>query len=97
MFPALQDDWILGTHVWRARYAQPVVVRGYRRLIPSIDTPIAGLFLCSMAQVFPEDRGTNYAIREGRAAARTIAETLHRVAQPRLEAPELGLTSTSIA
>jgi hypothetical protein len=29
-----------------------------------------------MAQVYPEDRGTNYAIREGRRAARVIAESL---------------------
>ena len=28
-----------------------------------------GFHLCSMAQIYPEDRGTNYAIREGRALA----------------------------
>jgi hypothetical protein len=27
-----------------------------------------------MAQIYPEDRGTNYAIREGRAAAERIVE-----------------------
>ena len=34
------------------------------------DTPLTGLFLCTMAQVYPEDRGTNYAIREGRRGGR---------------------------
>jgi hypothetical protein len=76
MFPALTPDWILGAHVWRARYAQPIVVRRYSRLIPPVETPLPGLFLSSMAQVYPEDRGTNYAIREGRAAGRRIAEAL---------------------
>jgi protoporphyrinogen oxidase len=76
MFPALTPDWILGAHVWRARYAQPIVVRRYSKLIPPVETPLPGLFLSSMAQVYPEDRGTNYAIREGRAAGRRIAEAL---------------------
>ena len=26
--------------------------------------PIQGMHICSMAQIYPEDRGTNYAIRE---------------------------------
>ena len=76
MFPALSDTWILGAHVWRARYAQPIVVRGYSALIPAVETPIPGFYLSSMAQVYPEDRGTNYAIREGRAAGRRIADQL---------------------
>ena len=33
----------------------------------------SGLHLCSMAQIYPEDRGTNYAIREGRAIGRQFA------------------------
>ncbi|HEY4648938.1 MAG TPA: NAD(P)/FAD-dependent oxidoreductase [Gemmatimonadales bacterium] len=76
MFPALAPDWILGAHVWRARYSQPIVVRRYGALIPAVDTPLPGLYLSSMAQVYPEDRGTNYAIREGRKAGRRIAEAL---------------------
>jgi protoporphyrinogen oxidase len=76
MFPAMTGEWVLAAHVWRARYSQPIVVRHYSSLIPSVETPLAGLYLSSMAQVYPEDRGTNYAIREGRAAARRIAEAL---------------------
>jgi protoporphyrinogen oxidase len=76
MFPALEADWILDAHVWRARFAQPIVVRRYGALIPPVETPIPGLYLSTMAQVYPEDRGTNYAIREGRSAGRRIAEAL---------------------
>jgi len=76
MFPHFDRSWILGHHVWRARYAQPVVVPRYGDLIPPTTTPVKGLFLCSMAQVYPEDRGTNYAIREGRRVATTIARAL---------------------
>jgi protoporphyrinogen oxidase len=66
MFPALQDNWIMAHHLWRARWSQPVVEKHYGSLIPLEDTPFEGLHICSMAQIYPEDRGTNYAIREGR-------------------------------
>jgi protoporphyrinogen oxidase len=76
MFPSFDRSWILAHHVWRAEYAQPVVVPQYSALIPSTATPLNGLYLCSMAQVYPEDRGTNYAIREGRRAGGAIARAL---------------------
>jgi protoporphyrinogen oxidase len=76
MFPAFSREWIKGMHVWRARYAQPVVERHYSRLIPSYSTPIQGLYIVSMAQVYPEDRGTNYAVREGKYVAKLVNEAL---------------------
>lgn len=76
MFPELGGDAVLASHVWRARYAQPVVERGYRDMIPALRTPLAGLYLATMAQIYPQDRGTNYAIGQGRAAAAQIAADL---------------------
>ncbi|TNF22680.1 MAG: NAD(P)/FAD-dependent oxidoreductase [Rhodobacteraceae bacterium] len=69
MFPAFRRSWVMGHHVWRARWAQPVVERQYSRLIPDAEGPGEGLYLCSMAQIYPEDRGTNYAVRAGRQIA----------------------------
>ena len=77
MFPDVTDERVLDAHVWRARYAQPVVERGYRKLIPDMRTPIEGLFLATMAQIYPEDRGTNYAIRQGRETAHALAAALN--------------------
>ncbi|GMG81169.1 NAD(P)/FAD-dependent oxidoreductase [Paralimibaculum aggregatum] len=75
MFPEFDPASVQRHHLWRARWAQPVVERGYSRLIPPEEGP-EGLLLCSMAQIYPEDRGTNYAIREGRRlGARLAAET----------------------
>lgn len=73
MFPALSRDWILEHHVWKARWSQPVVEKHYSRLIPAEEGPCHGLHLCSMAQIYPEDRGTNYAIREGRSIGKRLA------------------------
>lgn len=72
MFPEFSHAWIRNHHVWRARWSQPVVGKHYSRLIPTIDGPKPGLHICSMAQIYPEDRGTNYAIREGRKMATHI-------------------------
>jgi hypothetical protein len=41
--------------------------------IPDIRTPIKGLYFASMSQVYPWDRGTNYAVEIGRRTARLIA------------------------
>jgi hypothetical protein len=76
MFPDLRPDWVRAAHVWRARFSQPIVERGYAGLIPARDTPIAGLKLATMAQIYPEDRGTNYAVREGRVAATALVAEL---------------------
>jgi protoporphyrinogen oxidase len=76
MFPALQRSWIRDHHVWKARWSQPVVERRYSALIPPAEGPKRGLHLCSMAQIYPEDRGTNYAIREGRRAGARLADAV---------------------
>jgi protoporphyrinogen oxidase len=73
MFPEFSRDWIRNWHVWKARWAQPIVEKRYSDLIPDAQGPLPGLHICSMAQIYPEDRGTNYAIREGRRLARTLS------------------------
>jgi len=72
MFPGLCAEWVKALHVWRARYAQPIVERNYGSLIPSHTTPLPGLYVASMAQIYPEDRGTNYAVRDGTRVARMV-------------------------
>jgi protoporphyrinogen oxidase len=69
MFPKLERSWICDFAIWRADYAQPVTERGYSDYVPGRETPFSNALICTMAQIYPEDRGTNYAIREGRATA----------------------------
>jgi protoporphyrinogen oxidase len=76
MFPAFDRAWILDYKVWKARWSQPVVERHYSALVPPGQGPLPGLHICSMAQIYPEDRGTNYAIREGRRIAERIIRNL---------------------
>lgn len=74
--PAFDRSWILASHHVRADYAQPVVTVGYREQIPSMRSSVPGLYLCCMAQIFPEDRGMNYAIVYGDRVAQAVMEDL---------------------
>ncbi len=76
MFPEFARAWLRQYHVWRAEYAQPVVERNYSSMIPGVRAGPDNVFLCTMAQIYPEDRGTNYAIKSGRAIARNLAQNL---------------------
>ena len=79
MFPELRRDWIAEYKVWRAEYAQPVTERDYSKYVPGPETPFSNARIATMAQIYPEDRGTNYAIREGRSAARALSSVLGKV------------------
>lgn len=72
MFPEFGKDWIINFHVWREAYSQPVVVKNYSKLIPEKETPLKGIYINTMAQIYPEDRGTNYAVREGKLLAEKL-------------------------
>ncbi|RLT40426.1 MAG: FAD-dependent oxidoreductase [Chloroflexi bacterium] len=72
--PEFQSEWVTGAWMHREAYAQPVPVQGYADLIPDIRTPLPGLYFASMSQVYPWDRGTNYAVEIGRRVAGMIAE-----------------------
>lgn len=69
IFPAFRREWVRKTVISRSSYAQPVITRNYSVLVPSLKTPAEGIYLASMAQVYPEDRGMNYAVKLGIEAA----------------------------
>lgn len=67
--PNFEAGWITGSWLVRTNYAQPVPLLNHSRHIPSIETPLKGLYFASMSQVYPWDRGTNFAVEIGRRAA----------------------------
>lgn len=67
--PAFNKSWIRKSWVWRAPYAQPVPTVNHSANIPDLKTPVRGLWWASMSQVYPWDRGTNFAVEIGRRAA----------------------------
>lgn len=73
MFPEFDSAWATNSTVWRADYSQPIVGLHHSKLIPPMQGELGNLYLATMGQVYPEDRGTNYAVRNGMAAAIEIA------------------------
>ena len=72
--PKFDPDWVKNVWVFKTNYAQPVPLRQHSRNIPAIETPVQGLYFASMSQVYPWDRGTNFAVEIGRKAARLMQE-----------------------
>jgi len=70
--PAFDRSWVKQIWLSRTDYAQPIPLVNHSRNIPAIRTPINGLWLASMSQVYPWDRGTNYAVQIGRRVARMV-------------------------
>ncbi len=72
--PAFDPSWVKDSWLWRTAYAQPVPPLNHSENIPPVRTPVPGLYFASMSQVYPWDRGTNYAVEIGRRAAQMAME-----------------------
>ena len=70
--PAFERRWVKRSWLHVEPAAQPIVTVGYGARIPPLRTPAAGLVLANTTQVYPEDRGTNYAVRLGEQAAAAV-------------------------
>jgi protoporphyrinogen oxidase len=60
--PAFDPAWVQDSWTFKAAYAQPIVTTDYRDHIPPLETPLDGLWLANMFQVYPHDRGQNYSL-----------------------------------
>ncbi|MGA9210279.1 MAG: hypothetical protein WB347_20960, partial [Terriglobales bacterium] len=74
MFPQFDPARVGERHVFRFKAAQHIVDTDYERKIPDYRTPLPGVFLANFSQVFPEDRGTNFAVREGLKIAEMVRQ-----------------------
>ena len=72
--PDFHPDWIRASWMFTEEYAQPVPTLNHSRNIPPLKTPIPGLWMANMSQVYPWDRGSNYAVEMGRRVAREVVK-----------------------
>jgi protoporphyrinogen oxidase len=70
--PKFERGWVRKAWLFRTAYAQPVPLVNHSQNIPAIETPLEGVYFASMSQVYPWDRGTNFAVEIGRRAARLM-------------------------
>jgi protoporphyrinogen oxidase len=73
--PAFEPSWVTESWCFVAPFAQPIVTAEFRRHIPPFRTPLNGLFLASMFQVYPHDRGQNYSVRLAERLVEAVGAT----------------------
>lgn len=79
----LYDPWLkkinrtyqlsaISYELFKAPFAQPIIPPHYSKKIPSFKTPLKNVYLANIQQVYPWDRGTNYAVELGKKVAEKI-------------------------
>jgi protoporphyrinogen oxidase len=63
---------LIDFEVFKAPFAQPIVPTNYSEMIPPMKTPLSHVFLANIEQVYPWDRGTNYAVKLGKDVAEIV-------------------------
>ena len=72
--PAFDPSWVVESHIFKAPFAQPIVTVDYHEHIPPHETPLPGVYLANMFQVYPQDRGQNYSVRMENQVAAAILQ-----------------------
>jgi protoporphyrinogen oxidase len=78
--PRFERSWVRAAWLHREPYAQPIVPVNHSRNIPPLATPLPGLYWASMSQVYPWDRGTNFAVELGQRVAHEVLASPRRLA-----------------
>lgn len=68
----LKKEDVIDLYCFEEDDAQPVITTNYSKKILNIKLKEKGLFIANMAQIYPEDRGMNYAIKLGYEVANYI-------------------------
>jgi len=56
------SKWVVSKWLFKARFAQHIVDVGYKP--PAVDTNVQGLYFLNFSQIYPHDRGMNYAVSQ---------------------------------
>ncbi len=72
--PGFTPEWVRDSWLHREKYAQPIPMVNHSKNIPAIETPLPGLYFASMSQVYPWDRGTNFAVEIAKRAVKIMID-----------------------
>jgi len=74
---------LIGYKVFKAPFAQPIIPINYSKIIPTMETPLPNVFLANIEQVYPWDRGTNYAVELGEKVANFVTRNNNQINKSR--------------
>ncbi|HTI15691.1 MAG TPA: NAD(P)/FAD-dependent oxidoreductase [Dictyobacter sp.] len=63
LFPHFDPAMVKESWLFNAAFAQPIVTTEYRQHIPPLQSPLEGLWVANMFQIYPHDRGQNYSFK----------------------------------
>ena len=72
--PSFKKEDVLKLECYNELYAQPIITTNYSNKILKPKMNENGIYMATMAQIYPEDRGMNYAIKIGNEIAEEIIE-----------------------
>lgn len=70
--PDFAPSWVIHSWLFRDPYGQPIITPNYSTQMPPHLTGIEGLYLANTTQIYPEDRGINYAVFLGNTIATIV-------------------------
>ncbi len=70
--PLFKKNWIKNSWKFPSKFAQPIMTTNYSQKLPGCKTPIKGVYLACMEQIYPWDRQTNYAVEMGKKISEEI-------------------------
>ena len=62
--------------LFKAPFAQPIIPINYSKILPKFETPFKNVFLANIEQVYPWDRGTNYAVELGKKVVNELLKNV---------------------
>ena len=68
--PDFKKDWVKNKYFFKSAFAQHIVTKNYEVL--PYETEIDGLYYANFTQIYPHDRGTNYAVEQ----AKTLSDII---------------------
>jgi protoporphyrinogen oxidase len=75
VFPQFDEKDVLEWRVTREPFSQPVVPLNFSEIKLDYATPVSGLYSANMSQIYPEDRGMNFAVMQGNEVSDLIIKT----------------------
>ena len=78
MFPDFEASKIRERKLFKFKNAQHIVDIGYDKKIPPYESVLKNVYLSNFSQIYPDDRGLNYAVQEGNKIAKMVDRSFER-------------------
>jgi protoporphyrinogen oxidase len=63
---------LIDSFLFKAKYAQPIFDKEFIKVKPDFQSPVENFYIANLDMTYPYDRGTNYAVKLGKEAAKII-------------------------